>query len=560
MIGDIIPRNSAIVKLISQFPPAYLAKTPFRPYVGDSTKHEARGTRPESAPRTPCFVPRAFPLMPSLNDLIANVKTYDPEADLTQVREAYAFAEEAHSGQRRVSGESYMTHCMATAMNLADMHMPPSLIVAGLLHDVPEDTKRTVEEIEAKFGKEVADVVRGITKLGKLKYRGIERYMENLRKMFLAMAEDVRVIIVKFADRLHNLETLDVLPPKKQYRVALESLEIFAPIANRLGMGEMKGKMEDLAFKYVYPKEYTWVSEMSQKTREGKRGYLAHVMETTRKMLENAGIKNAEVNGREKYLYSLYRKLVKHERDIARIYDLMAIRVILPTIADCYAALGVIHGTWSPLKGRIKDYIAQPKPNGYRSLHTTVFCDKGEIVEFQIRTREMHNVDEFGIAAHWRYDEKGKKSKKQFDAQSKDTEWMSQLTDVQHEIADKRQFLHALEELKIDVFRDRIFVFTPKGDVIELPEDSTPVDFAYAIHTDLGNKCTASKVNDEMAPLNRTLKSGDIVQIVVDKTRKGPNPDWIKFVKTRHAKNRVRQFAKQSITGWIKGLIPGSKG
>jgi GTP pyrophosphokinase len=496
----------------------------------------------------------------TLNDLIANVKTYDPNADLTQVREAYAFAEEAHRGQKRETGEPYMTHCLATAMNLADMHMPPSLIVAGLLHDVPEDTERTVEEIEAKFGAEVAHIVRGITKLGKIKYRGIERYLENLRKMFLAMAEDVRVIIVKFADRLHNLETLDVKPPKKQYRVALESLEIFVPIANRLGMGEMKGRMEDLAFKYVYPKEYTWVTEITQNTHEGKREYLESVMVKTRKILEKAGIRNAEVDGREKHLYSLYRKLILHNRDIARIYDLVAIRIIVPTIADCYAALGVIHGTWSPLKGRIKDYIAQPKPNGYRSLHTTVFCDNGEIVEFQIRTQEMHNVDEFGIAAHWQYNETvKKKTKQQPEPPPKDVKWMNQLTDIQREIGDKRQFLQALEELKIDVFSDRIFVFTPKGDVIELPESSTPVDFAYAIHTDLGNKCASAKVNDEMAPLHRTLKSGDLVEIVVDKSRKGPNPDWLKFVKTRHAKNRIRQFAKQSITGWIKGLIPDGK-
>lgn len=494
--------------------------------------------------------------MPSLDDLVAKIQTYNPSADLGLVRAAYAFAAEAHAGQTRVSGEPYVTHCLATAVNLADMRLPPPMIIAGLLHDVPEDTKRTLEEIEQRFGPDVAGMVRGITKLGKLRYRGIERYLENMRKMFLAMAEDVRTVIIKFADRLHNLETLDSIPPKKQYRVALESLEIFAPIANRLGMGEMKGRIEDLAFKYVYPKEYAWALGLAHSTSEGKREYLNNVIQRTREILTAAGVKNAEVHGRAKHVYSLYRKLLKHERNIARIYDIMAIRVIVPTIADCYAVLGVIHGTWTPLKGRIKDYIAQPKPNGYRSLHTTVFCDAGEVVEFQIRTSEMHRLDEFGIAAHWQYDE-SKKRKKSADIEEQEVKWMEQLTELQREIADKQQYLHALEEIKIDVFRDRIFVFTPKGDVIDLPEDSTPVDFAYSIHTDLGNQCTAAKVNDEISPLDRPLKSGDVVEIVVDKGRKGPNPDWAKFVKTRHARAKVRQHAKAGIAAWIKGLIPG---
>lgn len=493
--------------------------------------------------------------MATVDALVSRIQAYDPSVNEGLIRSAYDFAAEAHGGQTRTNGEPYVNHVLATALNLADMRMPPAIVIAGLLHDVPEDTKRTLEDIRVAFGDDVASIVSGITKLGKLKYRGMERYLENLRKMFLAMAADVRVVIVKFADRLHNLETLDAIPPKKQYRVALESLEIFAPIANRLGMGDMKGKIEDLSFKYVLPKEYAWTQNIAKATREGKKEYLESVIARTKDVLQTAGIKNVSVHGRAKHLYSLYRKLVRHERDINRIHDLMAVRVVVPSIADCYAALGVIHGTWTPLKGRIKDYIAQPKPNGYRSLHTTVFCDDGEIVEFQIRTTEMHNLNEFGIAAHWQYDEKKDGSKRE----TAQTKWMEQLADLQQEIADKRQYLHALEELKIDVFRDRIFVFTPGGDVIDLPEDSTSVDFAYAIHTDIGNTCIAAKVNEDMVPLDRPLHSGDVVEILVDKSRKGPNPDWIKFVKTRHAKVCIRSQSRAGIKSWIKGWIPGGK-
>lgn len=477
----------------------------------------------------------------------------DHQADIETVRRAYLFAADAHKLQKRASGEPYIIHPIATATTLAEMRLPTDIIVAGLLHDVPEDTPRTIEEIQQEFGDNVAHLVTGITKLGKIKYRGIERYIENLRKMFLAMAEDVRVVVIKFADRLHNLETLDAIPPKKQYRVALESLEIFAPIANRLGMGEMKGRLEDAAFKYVYPKEYAWTRRIVETSEREREVYLKKVMDMARTDLRETGLEDMEVHGRAKHLYSTYRKLLKHERNIARIYDLMAIRVLVPTLADCYAALGVIHGRWTPLKGRIKDYIAQPKPNGYRSLHTTVFCEDGEIVEFQIRTYEMHLADEYGIAAHWAYDEN---KIKHSTAPQDGFDWVKQLAVLQQEVQDKKAYLHSLEDLKIDVFRDRIFVFTPKGDVIDLPEESTPVDFAYAIHTDIGNTCTSAKVNDELAALERTLKSGDIVEIIVDKHRKGPNPDWLHFVKTHHAKSKIRQFARAGIASWIRGVLP----
>lgn len=487
--------------------------------------------------------------------LLSTLRSDHPEDDLDVVRKAYRFAADAHQLQKRASGEPYIVHPIATAMTLAEMHLPIPIIVAGLLHDVPEDTERTLEDVESEFGPEVQKLVAGITKLGKIKYRGMERYIENLRKMFLAMAEDVRVVVIKFADRLHNLETLESIPPKKQYRVALESLEIYAPIANRLGMGEIKGRMEDAAFKYVYPKEYEWTRKIMEASEGVRQTYLDKIMGMTRDDLVEAGVNGVEVHGRAKHLYSTYQKLLKHERDIARIYDLMAVRVIVPTVADCYAALGVIHGRWTPLKGRIKDYMAQPKPNGYQSLHTTVFCEDGEIVEFQIRTLMMHRAAEYGIAAHWTYAENGKISDPLHPISNID--WVGQLADIQRELSDKKTYLHSLEELKIDVFKNRLFLFTPRGDVIDLPEDSTPVDFAYAIHTDIGNTCTSAKVNDEFAPLDRTLKNGDIVEIITDKNRKGPNTDWLKFVKTHHAKTKIRQFARAGLAAWIKGVLPG---
>jgi GTP pyrophosphokinase len=314
-------------------------------------------------------------------------------------------------------------------------------------------------------------------------------------------------------------------------------------------MGEMKGRLEDAAFKYVYPKEYEWTRKIVEASAVERQTYLENVMRLTSESLTESGVKNVEVHGRAKHIYSTYKKLLKNERNIARIYDLMAIRVIVPSVGDCYAALGIIHGRWTPLKGRIKDYMAQPKPNGYQSLHTTVFCEGGEIVEFQIRTSEMNREAEYGIAAHWSY-----KTDPTKPTPGSNIDWVGQLADIQQELADKKTYLSSLEELKIDVFKDRIFVFTPKGDVIDLPEESTPVDFAYAIHTDIGNTCTSAKVNDEVTSLDRTLKSGDIIEIIIDKNRKGPNPDWLKFVRTHHAKSKIRQYARAGLSAWIRGV------
>lgn len=493
----------------------------------------------------------------TLTDLVATIKRVRPGADVALIERAYAFADAAHKGQLRMSGESYIIHPLYTALYLAEMHATDNIIAAGLLHDVAEDTPVTLEEIKNNFGEDVAGMVNGICKVGKIKYRGMDRYIENLRKMFMAMANDVRVMIIKFADRLHNLETLDSIPQKKAYRIALESLEIYAPIANRLGMGEIKGKLEDAAFKWVLPKEYQWALELATKSAQNKTPQIQKVIEQTKDDLTQSGIPYIDVHGRQKHLYSLYRKLLKYNRDITKIHDLTAIRCIMPTMADCYAALGVIHSQWTPLKGRIKDYISQPKPNGYQSLHTTVFYDRGAIVEFQFRTKEMHEAAEFGIAAHWAYDEadKGVAFKPNINAHE-ELAWIDQFAASQSAIKDKKEFLAELEEMKVDVFNDRIYVYTPKGDVIELPEESTPIDFAYAIHTEIGNTCIAAKVNDTIHPLDQPLKSGDIVEIVTEKNRKGPSPDWLKFAKTRNAKAKVRQYARASLASWIKDVIP----
>ncbi len=475
--------------------------------------------------------------------LLETVKEYSPKTDLDTVRLAYEFAEEAHEGQKRASGEPYINHSVETATTLAKLRLPENMIVAGLLHDVPEDTERTIEDVRKEFGDDVASMVGGITKLGKIKYRGMERYVENLRKMFVAMASDIRVILIKFADRLHNLSTLDALPPRKRVRIALESLEIYAPIANRLGMGLIQGLLEDYSFKYVYPKEYAWVSGLVKERYRAKERYLKKVGEKIEAELLKNRIKTIDIHGRMKHLYSLYKKLMKYERNLDKIYDLVALRVIVPSVADCYATLGIIHQMWKPLKGRIKDYIAQPKPNGYQSLHTTVFCDDGEIVEVQIRTEQMHEEAEYGIAAHWHYVEEGKESP---EAVNQQIAWVKDLIKLQQEsLKDKGHLIESFEKLKIDVFQKRIFVFTPSGDVIDLPEDATPVDFAYAIHSDIGDRCTAARINNEIAPLDARLYSGDMCEIVVDKNRKGPNPDWLKFAKTHHAKDRIRMYAKK---------------
>lgn len=484
--------------------------------------------------------------MQPVNKLFNTIRTYNTDADLDMIKLAYDFAERAHSGQKRRSGENYIEHSLATAQTLAEMKLNPTIIIAALLHDVPEDTDYTLDDIRENFGEEVASLVEGITKLGKIKYRGLERYIENLRKMFIAMAKDLRVILIKFADRLHNLKTLESLPPSKQLRIARESLEIYAPIANRLGIGELKGNLEDYAFKYVYPKEYEWTTRLLKNKFPKKEKYIRKIKKIVRKEIEKESIKSVSVHGRTKRLYSLYKKLLKYEGDINKIYDLIALRIIVPTISDCYAVLGIIHNKWKPLKGRIKDYIAQPKPNGYQSLHTTVFCDEGEIVEFQIRTPKMHEEAEYGIAAHWHYTEE-----KASEKVKRDLKWVKELTKWQKEIQENQKYL---ENLKIDVFQNRIFALTPKGEVIDLPEGSTPIDFAYHVHTDIGNKCAGVRINDKIASIDTKINSGDVVEIITDKNRKYPSADWLKFVKTNMAKQKIRWEIKQKDKNSLKKM------
>jgi len=503
-----------------------------------------------------------MPTLEKLNAILKEQKRDDQEIAL--VRHAYDFADTIHHGVPRVSGVPYIEHPLAVAIRLALMHMPPRVVVAGLLHDTVEDTTRPQEEVRAElrkqFGDDIADMVDRVTKLrftknanAWIRIEGVDRYIENLRKMFIAFANDLRVIIIKFADRIENLKDLEVLPHEKKLRVALETLELYAPIANRLGMGQIRVELEDGAFRHALPNEYAQVSELIGDKYKHREGYLERIAATVNTRLSEAGIKSIiSLQARTKHYYSVYKKLLRYDWDINRIWDIFALRIIAEDIPNCYAALGVIHSIWKPVKGRIKDYISQPKPNGYRSIHTTVFCDDGEFVEFQIRTKEMHEEAEYGVTAHWRYDEK----KGTTPVPSKHIDWVQELVSIHKEIQDNKSFLEHLEHMKIDIFKDRIFVHTPKGDVIELPENATAVDFAYAIHSDLGNTCVGAVVNEKNVPLDTPLHSGDVVKVLVDKKRKGPSSDWLKFVKTRHAREKIKEGAKSPLLDFLKLMVP----
>ena len=489
----------------------------------------------------------------SFQKLLHTIKTNRLPVDPVLLELAYDFAREPHKGMKRKNGEPYINHPLRTATLLAELKLDEKTIIAGLLHDVPEDTTKTLKEIEKDFGEEVAKLVEGITKLGTIKYRGIARYAENLRKMFIAMALDIRTIFIKFADRIDNLETLSALPPHKRERIAKESLEIYAPIANRLGIGLLKGRLEDLAFPYVFPKEYKKTLQLLKEEHSERKTCLKVLRHQITSILRDNNIEFISVHGRTKHLYSLFKKLERYDNDMNRIYDIIALRIVVKTIEDCYKVLGIIHAEYKPLIGRIKDYIAQPKPNGYKSLHTTVFAKDGHIVEFQIRTEQMHIETEYGIAAHWYYEET-----ESLTNTDKRLEWVEELAKWQAELGEIKDTKKYLETLKIDVFQNRIFVFTPDGDVIDLPEESTVVDFAYHIHTEVGDHCTSAKVNGKIVPLNFKLKSGDMAEIIVDKNRKGPNPDWLKFVKTGTARTKIRSQAEKR--SWFKFPFIGNKG
>jgi GTP pyrophosphokinase len=478
----------------------------------------------------------------TLEELKKILRQRFPGASLQVIDDAYVFANDAHKGQVRKTGEPYVNHSLATATKLANMRVDLNTVAAGLLHDVPEDTEATLEDIKTLFGDEIASLVEGVTKLSVLKYRGMERYVENLRKMFIALSDDIRVILIKFADRIHNLETLEALPDEKRKRIAVESMEIFAPIAHRLGMWDIKGQLEDLSFKYTDPEGFKWVSQLVHNTAPEKEQSLDSVVRLLHNELtKDPRLKVYAIQGRAKHLYSLYNKLERHDRDINQIYDLIAVRVVVDSIAECYNVLGIIHQLWKPLRGRVKDYIAHPKPNGYQSLHTTVFVGEGEIIEFQIRTKQMDDESNYGPAAHWFYNESGK-PKKGTKVTGDQYKWVKELVELQKEIKDTAQYL---ESVKLNVFPESIFVFTPKGDVISLPYQATPIDFAYHVHTDLGNQIVGSRVNNKIMPIVTPLKSGDVVEVIADKNRSRPSADWLNVVKTRTAKDHIKNSIKK---------------
>lgn len=458
----------------------------------------------------------------------------------TLIGSAYEFAKEAHKGQKRLTGEPYFNHALATANQLAEWGLDEATIAAGLLHDAVEDTDVTTEDITKEFGKEIAFLVDGITKLGQVKYRGDKTQIGNLRKLILSMAEDIRVIIIKLADRLHNMKTLKPLPPDKRERIALETMEIYAPLAYRLGMQKLSGELQDLAFPYVYPEEYRWIIDNIKERYEEREAYLKKLKPIVEKSLTENDIHLIAIDFRAKRYASLYRKLLKNEMDIDTIHDLVAFRIIVSDIEDCYGTLGVIHNLWTPLPGKIKDYIATPKPNGYRSLHTSVIGPKQRIVEFQIRTKEMHEEAENGIAANWAYeDAKGTKKylkRRSVRANTKEIAWVEQLRSWQKDFSDSEEFIDAF---KIDFLHDRIFTLTPKGAVVDLPLGATPVDFAYHIHTEVGNRCVGAKINGKIVPLDHKLESNDMVEIITQKNKKA-SESWLDFVATSSAKGHIR--------------------
>ena len=472
----------------------------------------------------------------TIDDLIEKIKTYNPNVDEAEIRSAYELAKVNHQGQKRNSGEDYIIHPLHVAMILADMNMDSATIIAGLLHDTIEDTSVTYEDIEKKFGKEIAELVDGVTKLKKLNYKSkAEKQAENIRKMVLAMAKDIRVIIVKLADRLHNMRTLEYMTEAKKIEKATETLEIYAPIADRLGMSRVKWELEDLSLRYLDPDEYYKLVDMVNKRRKEREELINSIIDTLKVNLERVGIK-CEINGRPKNFYSIYKKMKVKGKVFDEIYDLSAVRILTNDIKDCYGALGVVHTLWKPIPGRFKDYIAMPKPNNYQSLHTTVIDNNGETFEVQIRTYQMHQTAEYGIAAHWKY-KTGQTKTTSFD---ENLTWLRQLMEWQKDLNDPNDFM---DTLKVDFFADEVFVFSPKGDVINLPEGSTPIDFAYRIHTQVGNTCVGAKVNGRIVPLSYKLSSGDIVDIITN-SNSGPSLDWLNIVKSNQAKKKISQYFK----------------
>jgi len=495
----------------------------------------------------------------SLDSLLEIASKHLPPADLEVIKKAYEMAEVAHRGQLRMSGDPYIQHPLATAVTIASLRMDAALIAAGLLHDVPEDTGRPLALIEEQFGPEVAKLVDGVTKLSRVRWvpkdqsgegtvkekRRVDDQAyraENVRKMFLAMADDVRVVLVKLADRLHNMKTLGFLPPEKRRRIAQETLEIYAPLANRLGIWQIKWQLEDLAFRHLEPVKYKEIAGSIKSRRAARERYISRVEAVLEEELKKAAIP-ADISGRPKHIYSIYRKMERQGTDISQIYDLQAVRIIVGEVRDCYTVLGIVHSLWRPLPGQFDDYIASPKESMYQSLHTTVLCLDAKPLEIQIRTREMHQLAEYGVASHWRYKEGVKKDAK-FDAK---IAWLRQLMDWQQDMMIGAQ--EFVDSLRTDVFQDQVYVFTPKGEIKELTAGATPLDFAYRVHTDVGHRCVGGKVNGRLVSLDYQLKNGDIVEILTSKSSRGPSRDWLNpnlnYIKTIHARDKIRQWFKK---------------
>ena len=484
--------------------------------------------------------------MERVEQLIDKLRSYAPDADLDLVRRAYAVADQAHSGQTRATGEPYVLHALAVAEILADLQLDAAPLAAALLHDVPEDTETTLQQVRAQFGDEVAKLVDGVTKLERMRELSrsgqsslVEAQAENLRKVFLATVDDIRVIMIKLADRLHNMRTLFALAEEKRTRIAQETLDIYAPLANRLGIWELKWQLEDLALRYLDPDEYQSIANLLAEKRGEREAYIDRVIKVLRSRLEEEGIK-ADISGRPKHIYSIYRKMQEKDRDFEEIYDVRGVRVLLDDLRDCYAVLGTIHSMWRPIPGQFDDYIASPKDNMYQSLHTAVVGPEGRALEIQIRTWDMHRVAELGIAAHWRYKEHAKRD---LSVEAK-VAWLRQVSEWRQDVTDASEFVASLIS---DVLPERVYVFTPKGDIVELPQDATPIDFAYYIHTEIGHRCRGAKVNSRLVPLNTKLRTGEKVEILTAK-KGGPSRDWLNpqlgYLNTARARSKVRQWFK----------------